>query len=133
MKSLILSFFLLVIFIGKLNCETRKPLSEWKNIVDNARNKTVKIHAWGGSKNINNYLKWVKSKVYKKYKITLKHVKLKDTSDAVKKVLFEKISKKNTNGSVDIIWLNGENFSTMKSNDLLLEKDWMFILVKQNL
>ena len=63
-------------------------------------------------KNINNYINWVKAKVHEKYGIKLQHIKIKDTSDAVKKVLFEKIAKKNDNGSVDIIWINGENFLT---------------------
>ena len=88
----------------------------------------MKFHAWGGSKNINNYINWVKAKVHEKYKIKLKHIKIKDTSDAVKKVLFEKIAKKNNNGSVDIIWINGENFLTMKKNNLLLNKNWILNL-----
>jgi len=124
MKSLILMVFFTISFVstsfGKI-----ENFNNWNQVVKSSKNKTVKLHAWGGSKNINNYLQWVKEQVFKKYGIELKHIKIKDTSDAVKKVLFEKIAKKNTNGSVDIVWLNGENFSTMMKNDLLLEKNWI--------
>ena len=111
------SLFLIILFIfNVINLSFSKTVhtNNWDQIVNSAQNKTVKLHAWGGSKNINNYINWVKVKVYEKYGIKLQHIKIKDTSDAVKKVLFEKIAKKNENGSVDIIWINGENFLTMK-------------------
>ncbi|WOD07243.1 ABC transporter substrate-binding protein [Marinomonas sp. GJ51-6] len=53
------------------------------------------------------------------YDVTLKHVKLTDTSDAVSRVLAEKAANKHNKGSVDLIWINGENFRAMKDNDLL--------------
>ena len=111
------SLFLIILFIfNVINPSFSKTghTNTWDQIVNSAQNKTVKLHAWGGSKNINNYISWVKAKVHEKYGIKLQHIKIKDTSDAVKKVLFEKIAKKNDNGSVDIIWINGENFLTMK-------------------
>ena len=59
------------------------------------------------------------SKESEEYGITLKHVKLKDTADAVSRVLAEKSAGKDQKGSVDMIWINGENFVTMKKNGLL--------------
>ena len=131
MKSLSLSLFLFVSvtfnIISPSFCEI-KYKNNWDEIVKSAQNKTVKFHAWGGSKNINNYIKWIKEKVLKQYGIKLQHIKIKDTSDAVKKVLFEKIAKRNNTGSVDMIWINGENFLTMKKNNLLLNKNWILQL-----
>ena len=101
---------------------------KWKTIISQGSNKVVNFHAWGGSKNINNYINWVSVKVKNKYGINLKHVKIKDTSQAVKKVLYEKLSKKNNDGSIDIIWINGENFSSMLENNLLYYKNWIYEL-----
>ena len=127
MKSLFL-IILFILYIINPSFSRTGHTNNWDQIVNSAQNKTVKLHAWGGSKNINNYINWVKAKVYEKYDIKLQHIKIKDTSDAVKKVLFEKIAKKNDNGSVDIIWINGENFLTMKKNNLLLNKNWILQL-----
>ena len=38
----------------------------------------MKFHAWGGSKNINEYINWVGKRVQKIYGINLKHIKIKD-------------------------------------------------------
>ncbi len=127
MKSIFLFILFILSSISSSLSET-KSKNNWDQIVKSTQNKTVKLHAWGGSKNINNYINWVKAKVHEKYGIKLQHIKIKDTSDAVKKVLFEKIAKKNKNGSVDIIWINGENFLTMKKNNLLLNKNWILQL-----
>ena len=126
MKSLFLFIFITLSIVNLSLSDTKQ--NDWDKIVKNSANKTVKFHAWGGSNNINKYIKWVKEKVQDQYGIKLQHIKIKDTSDAVKKVLFEKIAKKNNNGSVDIIWINGENFLTMKKNNLLLNKNWILEL-----
>jgi ABC-type uncharacterized transport system YnjBCD substrate-binding protein len=44
-------------------------------------------------------------------------VKLDDTANAVAKVLAEKAAGKNEGGSVDLIWINGENFASMKRQE----------------
>ena len=46
-------------------------------------------------------------------------MKLKDTAEAVAHVLAEKTAGRGDGGSVDLIWINGENFAAMKSNALL--------------
>ena len=91
----------------------------WQEITKKSKGQTVFWNAWGGSVTINSYISWVAKQVKQKYGITLKHVKLKDTADAVSRVLAEKTAGKNKAGSVDLIWINGENFATMKRNGLL--------------
>lgn len=81
---------------------------------------TVQFHAWGGSAQVNGYLQWVSEQMKKQHGITLHHVKLADTSDAVSRVLAEKAAGNHDNGSVDLIWINGENFAAMKQHQLLL-------------
>ncbi len=127
----IVIFFYIIIFSLTISSATSKEkqiAQEWSEIVRDGSNKKVFFHAWGGSKNINKYIQWVGIKIKQKYGTDLVHVKIKDTSQAVRKVLFEKIAKKNENGSIDLIWINGENFSTMLKNNLLLDKGWIFDL-----
>lgn len=50
--------------------------------------------------------------------VTLKRVPMNDTKDILNKLLAEKQTGKKE-GSMDIIWINGENFKTAKENDLL--------------
>ncbi len=84
-----------------------------------ARGQTVYFNAWGGSTQINDYITWVAGEVDERFGIELVHVKLADTSEAVARVLAEKAAGRTTGGSVDLIWLNGENFLAMKEHDLL--------------
>ena len=87
--------------------------------VEAARGETVDFFAWGGSGAINDYIAWVASEVEARYGITLRHVKLENTADAVAQVLAEKTAGRSEGGTIDLVWINGENFSAMKANDLL--------------
>ncbi|MCB5160598.1 ABC transporter substrate-binding protein [Marinomonas algarum] len=91
----------------------------WQDTLNQAKGQTVYFNAWGGADNINDYIQWAADRLEEDYDVTLKHVKLTDASDAVNRVLAEKTAGKNTNGSIDLIWLNGENFRAMKDNALL--------------
>ena len=46
-------------------------------------------------------------------------MKVTDTADVVSRVLAEKAAGKKKGGSVDLVWINGENFAAMKENRLL--------------
>ena len=91
----------------------------WQDTLQQAKGQTVYFNAWGGADNINDYIQWAADRIKNKYDVTLKQVKLTDTSDAVNRVLAEKAAGKNNNGSIDLIWINGENFRAMKDNNLL--------------
>ena len=60
----------------------------------------------------------------RRYGVKLVHVKLDDTANAVAKVVAEKAAGKDEGGTVDLIWLNGENFASMKRNGLLFSPGW---------
>ncbi|WP_273345839.1 ABC transporter substrate-binding protein [Alteromonas australica] len=92
-----------------------------------ANGDTVQFHAWGGSAQVNRYLQWVKQEVKRLHNIDLNHVKLADTSDAVSRVLAEKAAGNLDNGSVDLIWINGENFAAMHRHGLL-KSNWVATL-----
>jgi len=97
---------------------------DWTAVEKAARGQTVYFNAWGGAQNINDYIAWAGSEVEAKFGIRVVHVKLEDTANAVAKVLAEKASGKNEGGSVDLIWINGENFAAMKRENLILSPGW---------
>ncbi|MDD9194393.1 ABC transporter substrate-binding protein [Aliivibrio sp. S3MY1] len=91
----------------------------WKEIEQKAKGQIVYFHAWGGSQEINNYLRWADKELQRTYGVTLKHVKVGDIAESTSRLLAEKTAGKNEGGSVDMVWINGENFKSMKSNQLL--------------
>jgi len=93
--------------------------ADWSAVLAAARGQTVYWNAWGGDERINAYIAWVGTRVAEAHGITLRHVKLADTADAVARVLAEKAAGKTSEGSVDLIWINGENFAAMKRSGLL--------------
>ena len=101
---------------------------EFNQLKQRSIGQEVAFYAWGGSPAINNYIQWVASQVDIHYGITLKHVKLTNTSHAVSRILAEKIAGRSKNGSVDLLWVNGENFSRMKDTHLLREDGWAYNL-----
>lgn len=98
--------------------------ANWDAVIEEARGQTVYFNAWGGSPAINSYLEWAGGMLSERFGITLVHVKLEDTATAVGKVVAEKAAGQNEGGSVDLIWINGENFASMKTQDLILSPGW---------
>jgi putative thiamine transport system substrate-binding protein len=93
--------------------------NSWTDTLADARGQTVYWNAWGGDEQINAYIAWVGEQVQARYGIELSQVKLTDTSEAVARVVAEKAAGRLDDGSVDLIWLNGENFAALKSQRLL--------------
>ena len=69
----------------------------------------------GEDSRTNDFIGWVGEQAKARYGLNIKHVKLTDTAEAVSRVLSEKAAK-NSNGSIDLIWINGPNFSMKKKN-----------------
>ncbi|MFQ5468483.1 MAG: ABC transporter substrate-binding protein [Kiloniellaceae bacterium] len=92
---------------------------DWDAIAAKARGQTVYWNAWGGDERINAYIAWAGKRVAEDYGVTVRHVKLSDTAEAVARVLAEKAAGRTEGGSVDLIWINGENFAAMKKEGLL--------------
>ena len=92
---------------------------DWEETVAAAAGQTVFFNAWGGDERINAYIAWAGDRVREDFGVTVQHVKLADTAEAVNRVRLEQQANKTTGGSIDLIWINGENFATMKSEGLL--------------
>ncbi len=93
----------------------------WQETLNTAKGQTVYFNAWGGSQSINDYINWAGKQAKAQYGIEVEHVKVTDTGDVVSRVLAEKTAGRSENGSVDLVWINGENFRAMKENNLLGE------------
>lgn len=93
--------------------------SDWDEIVQKARGQTVYFNGWGGSDPINDYIRWAGDQVKERYQVEVKHVKVSDIGEVVSRILAEKSGGRDHGGSVDLLWINGENFNTMKHNNLL--------------
>ncbi len=92
---------------------------DWQAIEQQADGETVYFHAWGGSQEINRYIQWAGKELKSRYNVTLNHVKVTDISETTTRLIAEKAAGKNSGGSVDMVWINGENFKSMKDNQLL--------------
>lgn len=91
----------------------------WPSIEAKAKGQTVYFNAWAGSERINAYIQWAGQQLMQRYGVKLEHVKIADAPDMIKRVRAEKAAGKLSEGSVDLVWINGENFLTMKREGLL--------------
>ena len=121
--ALLLAFTLLFSFngCGQKQSGTQKldlSTAEWDEIVEAARGTTVTFYGWGGDENRNNWLNTtVADYVKEHYDIALEVVGM-DINDILSKLSGEKQAGSET-GSIDMIWINGENFYSAKDNGLL--------------
>ena len=92
--------------------------ASWEQILEEARGTTVTFYGWGGDENRNNWLNTtVASYVKEHYDITLEVVGM-NIDDILAKLSGEKQAGAKS-GSIDMIWINGENFYSAKENGLL--------------
>ena len=91
----------------------------WNDVLAAARGQTVYWNAWGGDEKTNAFIAWVGEQVKARHGVSVQHVRLKDTAEAVTRVIAEKSAGRSRDGSVDLIWINGPNFLAMKQQALL--------------
>ena len=93
--------------------------SNWDAVLEAAKGQPVNYYAWGGSETRNTWLEQELAPLLKeKYGITLEYTKLENTLDAVTQMSSEKEAGVEE-GSIDFVWINGENFFSAKENDYL--------------
>ena len=93
--------------------------ADWQATLDAARGQIVYWHAWGGDARTNAFIDWVGARTEELYGVSVEHVKLTDTAEAVTRVISEKAAGRDEGGAVDLVWINGPNFLAMKEQDLL--------------
>lgn len=119
MKHLALIAALAASGAAPLAAQANPDPSDWAAVLEEANGQTVYWNAWGGSTTTNDFIAWVAARVAEDHGVTLEHVKLTDTADAVTRVLSEKQAGEDTDGAIDMIWINGGNFAAMKDANLL--------------
>lgn len=91
----------------------------WQKTLHSARGEQVYLHAWGGSEEVNRYLAWAAQTIKQRYDVTLVPVKVADIAPSVAALQAQKIVGKNSGGSIDLLWVNGANFKSLKEHHLL--------------
>lgn len=113
-------FKIIILFTTALLFSGSSILSQsWDDTLKDAQGETVYFNAWGGSEAINDYIRWAGNTVKKRYGVTIQHVKVTDIGEVVSRILGEKSAGRVVDGTVDLMWINGENFKAMKSHQLL--------------
>ena len=109
---------LLCVGCGKKAEEIDLSSASWEDILQAAKGTTVTFYGWGGDENRNNWLNTtVADYVKENYDITLEVVGM-NIDDILAKLSGEKQAGR-AEGSIDMIWINGENFYSAKDNGLL--------------
>jgi putative thiamine transport system substrate-binding protein len=93
--------------------------ADWAQTEAQAKGQTVYFNAWGGGEAINAYIAWAAKEVKAKYGVEVKHVKITDAAEVVKRVQTEIAAGRSSDGSVDLMWVNGENFRNLKQANAL--------------
>jgi len=100
--------------------EQRYQSMSWDQIVAEGRDQKLYWYMWGGSDLINKFVNgYVAERLEREYGVTLEMVPVTDAATFVNKVLGEKQAGRDSDGSVDVMWINGENFRTMREANLL--------------
>lgn len=89
----------------------------WSAVLHAARGQRVNWYMYGGDDALNGFVTGELSRRLARYGVTVNQVKITDTADAVNKLLAEKQAGRKP-GSVDLVWVNGENFATGKQAKL---------------
>ena len=126
MKQFTAFFLILAMLLSLSACGGKdKPANtldlsaaSWDQIEEAARGTTVAFYGWGGDEDRNNWLANVGAPYMKEhYDITLEVVGM-NIDEILAKLAGEKEAG-SAAGSIDMIWINGENFYSAKENGLL--------------
>lgn len=119
LRSLAALFFLTTTAIADTSDGEALSKMTWDQIEAEAKGGTVNWFMWGGSDTINAYVSdYVAGRLKAEYGITLNRVPIADAAEIVNLILSEKEAGITDAGTVDLLWINGENFRSMKQGDL---------------
>lgn len=101
--------------------EAQQPdpaVADWDELVAAAAGTTVRFYMWGGSESINAWIDgYVANEMKSRYDVELERVPM-DAAVFVNKLLTERQAGQRR-GTIDLVWINGENFRTARDADLL--------------
>jgi putative thiamine transport system substrate-binding protein len=113
-----MNFRLMVALVLLAGIQTGQA-ADWQTVEADAKGQTVYFYAWGGSSTINQYIaRWAQI-AEERHDVKVEHVKVDDISVAIQGIQTAKRVGRSDQGSVDVMWINGENFARMKRDGLL--------------
>ena len=83
----------------------------WDEVLAEAQGQTVDLWMYGGDDRGNAYVDDVLAPAAADLGVTLRRVPVADTKDAMRRLLAERAAGED-DGSVDLVWVNGDNFAT---------------------
>lgn len=127
MKKKILAVLLafMTLMLTAACADTQEPESaanvsemSFEELLEAARGTTVSFYGWGGDELLNRWLDDVFAPDMKeKYDITMERVPM--DIDQILSLLSGELLAGQRDGSIDMIWINGENFRSAKENNML--------------
>jgi putative spermidine/putrescine transport system substrate-binding protein len=96
--------------------------ADWNTVLAEAQGQTVRWWLYGGDERVNRYVDERVIPAAAEFGVELERVPIADTADAVQRVVAETQAGEAA-GSVDLIWINGENFALGKRAEMWLQ-DW---------
>lgn len=125
MKRLVIVILILSVLLAGCSSSpakvqtTENPLNQdWDSLLAQAKSSTVNFYMWGGDERTNTWVDtFVTQSMQEKYGIKVNRVPM-GPDEYLNKLLGEKQSNKQ-DGSIDLVWINGENFRTARQADLL--------------
>ena len=125
MKKILVLFMAFMLALGSFGCSQKNKNTtdnvinkDWDTILKDTKGTTVNFYGWGGSETTNKWIDGYLTKAVKdQYNITLKRVPM-NIEDILNKLIGDKQAD-NKNGTIDVVWINGENFYTAKQAGIL--------------
>ncbi|WP_419724996.1 ABC transporter substrate-binding protein [Terrisporobacter petrolearius] len=124
MKKIISILMCAIIMLSMVACKkgndtaTNVDDMKWEEVLEKAKGSTVTFYGWGGDEELNAWLDDVFApKMKEKYDIKMERVPM--DIDQVLSQLSGEIQADEKDGSIDMIWINGENFKSAKENNML--------------
>lgn len=91
---------------------------DFEQILEAAKGTTVRFYGYGGDQKTNAWIdNYLTENVKKDYDIKVERVGM--NIDEILNIMLNEKQLNVEKGSVDVVWINGENFFTAKENDLL--------------
>ena len=105
--------------------------ASFDDVLAAAEGQTVQLWMWGGDSVLNDYINNTLAPAVAEQGVTLEQVRIDATSDGINRIVSE-IEAGVDDGAVDLIWVNGANFSQGKDAGLW-RQDWVSLLPNSEL
>ena len=105
--------------------------ADFDAVLEAAQGQTVQLWMWGGDSVLNDYINNTLAPAVAEQGVTLEQVRIDATSDGINRIISE-IEAGEEDGAVDLIWVNGSNFSQGKDVGLW-RQDWVSLLPNEAL